>query len=127
MKKKWGRQKDDLIRDFGRLVQNKNKKKNRKIEIFFDATKCLVFADATGLSNSSDFMSCDENIQSVPADNSELNNIDTTASTSSDSSSSQIPTTSKDNSTSNKTPNNADICNTYKKPSKKGLILTIAL
>ena len=87
--------------------------------IFFDASKCLVFADATGLSNSSDFVPCDENIQAVPVDNIELNNIDTIAGSSSNSFSSQIPTTSKDNSTSNKTPENADIFDTSKKPSKK--------
>ena len=63
-------------------------------------------------------MPCDESIQAVSADNIELNDIDITAGSNS-SFFSQIPTTSKDNSISIKIPNNADIFDTSKKPSKK--------
>ena len=104
MRKKWGIQKDGLIRDFGRLIERKNKRKKalqRKVDIFFDASKFLVFADATGLNNSSDSVLSDDNIQVLPNDTIEQNYVDSNVQSSSDNDSSQIsnepiPSTSSD-------------------------------
>ena len=94
MRKKWGIQKDGLIRDFGRLIQKHNKRKKavqRKVDIFFDASKFLVFADATGLNNSSDSVPSDDNIQVLPSDTIEQNYVDSNVQSNSDNDSSQIP------------------------------------
>ena len=52
MRKQWGREKDNLLQNFDRIIQkkgNKKKGKKSKCECFYDSSKNLVFTEVTGI------------------------------------------------------------------------------
>ena len=80
MRKQWGREKDNLLRNFDRIIKkNGNKKKGEKskCECFYDSSKNLVFTEVTGITidNSAVVSDSSASVPTQSTSDNEIHNI----------------------------------------------------